>query len=151
MGIPVDQTRFRGWLAPLMYLQAEMDTDLVFVVCMWCLVSKAKPTKKHFEAIKRVFWYLKGTINMGLWYPNDNTLSINSFRSDRGSCGVSQIQEKYVGECSVSCIDRLVSWSSKKQTELRNIKLQMLNTSPCLMDVVLKSLDASSSSKRLRI
>ncbi|GJT82546.1 retrovirus-related pol polyprotein from transposon TNT 1-94, partial [Tanacetum coccineum] len=53
MGIPVDQTRF--------------------------LRIMAKPTKKHFEAIKRVFWYLKGTINMGLWYPKDNAMSLTAY------------------------------------------------------------------------
>ncbi|GKF96969.1 hypothetical protein Tco_0292790 [Tanacetum coccineum] len=65
MGIPVDQTRFRGMVGSLMYLTASRP-DLVFAVCM-CARYQAKPTKKHFEAIKRVFRYLKGTINMGLW------------------------------------------------------------------------------------
>ncbi|GKA50644.1 retrovirus-related pol polyprotein from transposon TNT 1-94, partial [Tanacetum coccineum] len=52
MGIPVDQTRFRGMVGSLMYLTASRP-DLVFVVCM-CARYQAKPTKKHFEAIKRV-------------------------------------------------------------------------------------------------
>ncbi|GJT94328.1 putative ribonuclease H-like domain-containing protein, partial [Tanacetum coccineum] len=64
LGIPVDQTRFRGMVGSLMYLTASRP-DLVFVVCM-CARYQAKPTKKHLEAIKRVFRYLKGTINMGL-------------------------------------------------------------------------------------
>ncbi|GJT37079.1 retrovirus-related pol polyprotein from transposon TNT 1-94 [Tanacetum coccineum] len=68
MGIPVDQTRFRGMVGSLMYLTASRP-DLVFAVCM-CARYQAKPTKKHFEAIKRVFRYLKGTINMGLWDGN---------------------------------------------------------------------------------
>ncbi|GJY02636.1 copia protein [Tanacetum coccineum] len=51
MGIPVDQTRFRGMVGSLMYLTASRP-DLVFVVCM-CARYQAKPTKKHFEAIKR--------------------------------------------------------------------------------------------------
>ncbi|GKD71515.1 hypothetical protein Tco_1325605 [Tanacetum coccineum] len=63
MGIPVDQTRFRGMVGSLMYLTASRP-DLVFAVCM-CARYQAKPTKKHFKAIKRVFEYLKGTINMG--------------------------------------------------------------------------------------
>ncbi|GJU71483.1 hypothetical protein Tco_1262888 [Tanacetum coccineum] len=45
--------------------RAASRPDLVFVVCM-CARYQAKPTKKHLEAIKRVFRYLKGTINMGL-------------------------------------------------------------------------------------
>ncbi|GJS53361.1 retrovirus-related pol polyprotein from transposon TNT 1-94 [Tanacetum coccineum] len=53
MGIPVDQTRFRGMVGSLMYLTASRP-DLVFAVCM-CARYQAKPTKKHFEAIKRIF------------------------------------------------------------------------------------------------
>ncbi|GJW18593.1 retrovirus-related pol polyprotein from transposon TNT 1-94 [Tanacetum coccineum] len=76
MGIPVDQTRFRGMVGSLMYLTASRP-DLVFAVCM-CARYQAKPTKKHLEAIKRVFRYLKGTINMGLWYPKDNAMSLTA-------------------------------------------------------------------------
>nr|GEY74398.1 retrovirus-related Pol polyprotein from transposon TNT 1-94 [Tanacetum cinerariifolium] len=60
-GIPVDQTRFRSMVDSLMYLTASRP-DLVFVVCM-CARYQAKPTKKHLEALKRVFRYNKGTIN----------------------------------------------------------------------------------------
>nr|GEU29239.1 hypothetical protein [Tanacetum cinerariifolium] len=52
-GIPVDQTRFRSMVGSLMYLTASRP-DLVFVVCM-CARYQAKPTKKHLEALKRVF------------------------------------------------------------------------------------------------
>ncbi|GJR09902.1 retrovirus-related pol polyprotein from transposon TNT 1-94 [Tanacetum coccineum] len=40
---------------------------------------QAKPTKKHLEAIKRVFWYLKGVINMGLWYPKDTVMALMAY------------------------------------------------------------------------
>ncbi|GKB57706.1 retrovirus-related pol polyprotein from transposon TNT 1-94 [Tanacetum coccineum] len=61
LGIPVDQTRFRGMIGSLMYLTASQP-DIVFAICM-CTRYQAKPTKKHLEAIKRVFRYLRGTIN----------------------------------------------------------------------------------------
>ncbi|GJW39296.1 hypothetical protein Tco_0065141 [Tanacetum coccineum] len=67
----------------LMYLTASRP-DLVFAVCM-CARYQAKPTKKHLEAIKRIFRYLKGTINMGLWYPKDNAMSTNAY-ADAESC-----------------------------------------------------------------
>ncbi|GJR00061.1 hypothetical protein Tco_0523045 [Tanacetum coccineum] len=64
LGIPVDQTRFCSMVGSLMYLTASI-LDLVFDVCM-CARYQALPTKKHLEALKRVFWYLRGTINWGL-------------------------------------------------------------------------------------
>ncbi|GJW08248.1 retrovirus-related pol polyprotein from transposon TNT 1-94 [Tanacetum coccineum] len=40
---------------------------------------QASPTKKHLEALKRVFWYLKGTINWGLWYPKDTAMALTAY------------------------------------------------------------------------
>nr|GFA43797.1 hypothetical protein [Tanacetum cinerariifolium] len=62
--IPVDQTRFKGMVGSLNYLTSSRP-DLVFALCM-CARYQAKPTKKHLEEIKRVFRYLRGTINWGL-------------------------------------------------------------------------------------
>ncbi|GKG35986.1 hypothetical protein Tco_0443664, partial [Tanacetum coccineum] len=75
----------RGMVGSLMYLTASRP-DLVFAVCM-CARYQAKPTKKNFEAIKRVFRYLKGTINMGLWYPKDNAMSLTAYAdADHAGC-----------------------------------------------------------------
>nr|GFC39064.1 copia protein [Tanacetum cinerariifolium] len=75
--ILVDQTRFRSMVGSLMYLTASRP-DLVFVVCM-CARYQAKPTRKHLEALKRVFWYLKRTINWGLWYPKDTAVALTAY------------------------------------------------------------------------
>ncbi|GKA98566.1 hypothetical protein Tco_0826503 [Tanacetum coccineum] len=64
LGIPIDQTQFRSMVGSLVYLTASRP-DLVFVVCMSARYQ-ASPTKKHLEALKWVFWYLRGTINWGL-------------------------------------------------------------------------------------
>ncbi|GKB89450.1 retrovirus-related pol polyprotein from transposon TNT 1-94 [Tanacetum coccineum] len=39
----------------------------------------ASPNKKHLEALKRVFRYLKGTINWGLWYPKDTAIALMAY------------------------------------------------------------------------
>ncbi|GKC08743.1 hypothetical protein Tco_1000353 [Tanacetum coccineum] len=69
----------------LMYLTASRP-DLVFIVCM-CARYQAKPTKKYLEAIKRVFWYLRGTINMGLWYLKDTAMALTAYADvDHAGC-----------------------------------------------------------------
>nr|GEY09806.1 retrovirus-related Pol polyprotein from transposon TNT 1-94 [Tanacetum cinerariifolium] len=40
---------------------------------------QASPTKKHLEALKQVFRYLKGTIKWGLWYPKDTAMAITAY------------------------------------------------------------------------
>ncbi|GKC71477.1 hypothetical protein Tco_1117360 [Tanacetum coccineum] len=63
-GKPVDDTLYRGMIGSLMYLTASRP-DLNYNVCL-CARYQAKPTKKHLQAVKRIFQYLNGTINMGL-------------------------------------------------------------------------------------
>ncbi|GJX84771.1 retrovirus-related pol polyprotein from transposon TNT 1-94 [Tanacetum coccineum] len=73
----VDPTHYRGMVGSLMYLTTSRP-DLVFVVCM-CAWYQAKPTEKYLTAVKRVFLYLKGTINIGMWYPRDTGFNLTAF------------------------------------------------------------------------
>ncbi|GJR42570.1 retrovirus-related pol polyprotein from transposon TNT 1-94 [Tanacetum coccineum] len=111
-GIPVDQTQYRSMIGSLMYLTASRP-DLVFVVCM-CARYQSKPTKKHLEVVKRVFWYLQGTINMGLWYPKDTAMALTAY-ADADHAGCQDTRRSTSGSAQFLG-DKLVSWSSKKQT-----------------------------------
>ncbi|GJT86732.1 retrovirus-related pol polyprotein from transposon TNT 1-94 [Tanacetum coccineum] len=97
-GIPVDQTQYRSMIGSLMYLIASRP-DLVFVVCM-CARYQSKPTKKHLEAVKRVFRYLQGTINMGLWYPKDTAMALTAYASwsskKQTSTSISSTEAEYI-------------------------------------------------------
>nr|GEU33791.1 retrovirus-related Pol polyprotein from transposon TNT 1-94 [Tanacetum cinerariifolium] len=44
----------------------------------------AKPIEKHLNVVKRVFRYLKGTINMGLWYSKDIGMSLTAYADHVG-------------------------------------------------------------------
>ncbi|GJU23107.1 hypothetical protein Tco_1156449 [Tanacetum coccineum] len=75
--------------------------------------TPAKPTKKHLNAVKRVFWYLKGTINMGMWYPKDTGFNLTAFAdADHAGC---QYSRKSISGSAQFLGEKLVSWSSKKQ------------------------------------
>ncbi|GJW76498.1 hypothetical protein Tco_0138180 [Tanacetum coccineum] len=84
-GKAVDPTCYHGMIGTLMYLTASRP-DLVFAVCM-CARYQAKPTKKHLHEVKRIFRYLQGTINMGLWYPKDSCIALTAFAdADHAGC-----------------------------------------------------------------
>nr|GFA86782.1 retrovirus-related Pol polyprotein from transposon TNT 1-94 [Tanacetum cinerariifolium] len=110
-GIPVDQTRFRSMVGSLIYLTASRP-DLVFAVCM-CARYQAKPAKKHLKALKRVFQYLKGTINRVLCYPKDTAMALTAY-ADANHAGC-QDTRRSTSESSQFLSNKLVSWSSKKQ------------------------------------
>ncbi|GKF50858.1 uncharacterized mitochondrial protein-like protein, partial [Tanacetum coccineum] len=67
----------KNMIGSLMYLTAGRR-DLVFAVCM-CARYQSRPTKKDLEAVKRVFRYLQGTINIGLWYPKDTAMALTAY------------------------------------------------------------------------
>ncbi|GKE46210.1 retrovirus-related pol polyprotein from transposon TNT 1-94, partial [Tanacetum coccineum] len=84
-GTPVDATLYCGMIGSLMYLTSSRP-DLIYVVCL-CARYQAKPTEKHLNAVKRIFRYLKGTINMGLWYSKDTDMSLTTYsNADHAGC-----------------------------------------------------------------
>ncbi|GKD68374.1 hypothetical protein Tco_1322464 [Tanacetum coccineum] len=74
---------------------------------------RARPTKKHLKEVKRIFRYLKGTINMGLWYSKDSGFELTAFSdADHAGC-LNTRKSTYRGIQFLG--DKLVSWMSKKQ------------------------------------
>ncbi|GKC63724.1 retrovirus-related pol polyprotein from transposon TNT 1-94 [Tanacetum coccineum] len=111
-GTPVDQTKYRSMVGALMYLTASRP-DIVHATC-YCARYQAKPTEKHLTAVKRIFRYLKNTINMGLWYPKDTGFKLTAF-SDLDHAGCLDSRKSTSGGIRFLGGDKLVSWSSKKQ------------------------------------
>ncbi|GJS69806.1 hypothetical protein Tco_0702647 [Tanacetum coccineum] len=84
-GKAIDPTHYSGMLGTLMYLTASRP-DLTFSVCM-CARYQAKPTEKHLHAVKRIFKYLRGTVNMGLWYPKESSIALTAYaNADYAGC-----------------------------------------------------------------
>nr|GEX30675.1 hypothetical protein [Tanacetum cinerariifolium] len=47
----------------------------------------AKPTEKHLKEVKRIFHYLRGTVNTGLWYTKDSGFELTGFlNADYAGC-----------------------------------------------------------------
>ncbi|GJS59770.1 hypothetical protein Tco_0654554 [Tanacetum coccineum] len=74
---PVDPTKYRIMVGSLMHFTSSRH-DLVFAVCI-CARYQARPTEKHLTTVKRVFQYVKETINMGLWYPKNTGIELTAF------------------------------------------------------------------------
>ncbi|GKB51067.1 retrovirus-related pol polyprotein from transposon TNT 1-94 [Tanacetum coccineum] len=110
-GTPVDVTLYRVMIGSLMYLTSSRP-DLTYAVCL-CARYQAKPTEKHLNAVKRIFRYLKGNINMGLWYSKDTGMSLTTY-SDADHTGCQDTKRSTSGSAQFLG-DKLVNWSSKKQ------------------------------------
>ncbi|GKA23677.1 hypothetical protein Tco_0709710 [Tanacetum coccineum] len=111
-GTPIDQTKYHSMVEALMYLTASRP-DIVHATC-YCASYQARPTEKHLREVKRIFRYLKNTINMRLWYPKDTGFELTAF-SDSDHTGCLNSRKSTSGGIQFLGGDKLVSWSSKKQ------------------------------------
>ncbi|GJR72408.1 retrovirus-related pol polyprotein from transposon TNT 1-94 [Tanacetum coccineum] len=134
-GTPVDQTKYRSMVGALMYLTASRP-DIVHATC-YCARYQAKPTEKHLTAVKRIFQYLKDSINMGLWYPKDNGFELTTF-SDLNHAGCLDSRKSTYGGIQFLGGDKLVSWSSKKQdcTSMSLVEAKYVSLSACCAQVL---------------
>nr|GFA15886.1 ribonuclease H-like domain-containing protein [Tanacetum cinerariifolium] len=74
---PVATTKYHTMICSLMYLTSSRP-DIVHATCV-CARYQAHPTEKHLKEVKRIFCYLWGTVNMGLWYTKDSSFELTGF------------------------------------------------------------------------
>ncbi|KAJ9544837.1 hypothetical protein OSB04_024544, partial [Centaurea solstitialis] len=113
-GKPVDVTLYRGMIGSLLYLTASRP-DIMYSTCL-CARYQAEPKESHLTAVKRIFRYLKGTPNLGLWYSKDSGFDLTAY-SDSDFAGCKIDRKSTTGGCHLLG-GKLVSWTSKKQNSV---------------------------------
>ncbi|KAI3735591.1 hypothetical protein L6452_15098 [Arctium lappa] len=113
-GKPVNVTAYRGMIGSLLYLTASRP-DIMYSTCL-CARYQSEPKESHLIAVKRIFRYLKGTPNLGLWYPKDSGFDLTGY-SDSDFAGCKLDRKSTTGGCQLLG-GKLVSWTSKKQNSV---------------------------------
>ncbi|XP_050895160.1 secreted RxLR effector protein 161-like [Lathyrus oleraceus] len=107
----IDITKYRGMIGSLLYLTTSRP-DIMFSVCL-CARFQANPKESHLTVVKRIMKYLKGTTNVGLWYPKGSMCNLISY-SDVDYAGCKTNRKSMSGTCHILG-NVLVSWACKKQ------------------------------------
>ncbi|XP_071714179.1 secreted RxLR effector protein 161-like [Rutidosis leptorrhynchoides] len=98
-------------IGSLMYLTVSQP-GIMFTTCL-CPRYQANPKESHFLDVKCIVRYLKGTMNLGLWYPKETCFDLVAYsNSDYGGC---KIDRKSTSGSVQFLEDKLVSLSSNKQ------------------------------------
>ena len=107
----VDEKHYRSMIWSLLYVTTSKP-DVKQVVGMVDRFQDA-PKESHVQAVKIIFRYLKGTIDLGLWYPSKKSFSLMAY-SDADWVGCVDHRRSTSGG-SFFFRESLVSWTSKKQ------------------------------------
>nr|GFC79714.1 uncharacterized mitochondrial protein AtMg00810-like [Tanacetum cinerariifolium] len=133
-GKVIDPSHYCGMIGTLLYL-TDNRPDLQFAICM-CSRYKAWPIKRHFHAVKRIFRYLHGTVNWGLWYSKDSSIALTTF-ADANHAGCQDTRCCTSGSLQF-LRDRLISWSSKRQKSvaISNTEAEYITISGCYAQIL---------------
>ncbi|GJY50452.1 putative ribonuclease H-like domain-containing protein [Tanacetum coccineum] len=76
-GEEVDVHMYRSMIGSSMYLTSSRH-NIMFVVCA-CARYQVNPKVSHLHVLKRIFRYLKGQLELGLWYPKDSPFDLVAY------------------------------------------------------------------------
>jgi hypothetical protein len=86
-GEAVDPREYRSMISSLLYLTVARP-DIQFDVCL-CACFQASPHTSHWQAIQRIFRYLKYTLEFGMWYSTSLSLDlVGFFDADFAGCEI---------------------------------------------------------------
>ena len=101
-------------IGSLLYLKAS-SSDIMFSICMYARFQ-SDPRESHLLATKRIFRYLNGTQNVGLWYSKNFSLELIVY-SDSDFVGC-KLDRKSTSGVYHFLGANLISWSSRKQNSI---------------------------------
>ena len=107
----VNGTDFRSLTGALQYLTFTRP-DIAYAIHQVCL-HMHNPREPHLAALKRILWYIRGTLHLGLLL-RPSTQSDLLVYSDADWTGCPDTRKSTSGY-AVFLGDNLVSWSSKRQ------------------------------------
>jgi len=110
----VHQPTYRSMIGSLLYLTGTRPNIMHVVGIVGRFQENLK--EAHLQAVKRIFKYLQGTQNYGLWYPRDTDLTLHAY-TDADWAG-SMDDRKSTSGGAFFMGSRLVSWFSKKQSSI---------------------------------
>ncbi|KAL1222467.1 Retrovirus-related Pol polyprotein from transposon RE1 [Cardamine amara subsp. amara] len=113
-GESVDEKLYRGMIGSLLYLIASRP-DICMAVGV-CARYQAKPKMSHLLAVKRIIKYVKGTVNLGIYFTKDTTKELMGF-CDADWAGSLDDRRSTSGRCFFMG-NNLISWHSKKQNSV---------------------------------
>jgi hypothetical protein len=130
----VDQSSYRSMIGSLLYITTS-HPDTMHVVGMVGRYQAA-PKHSHLLVFKRIFRYLKGTMDYGLWYPRNQNFQLSVYLDvDWANC-VDERKSTSGGAFFLG--DSLVSWLSKKQgfVFLSTTEAEYIATATCYTQVL---------------
>jgi hypothetical protein len=130
----VDHDSYRSMIGILLYITTSCP-DIMHVFGMVGRYQDA-PKHSHMLAIKRIFIYLKGTMNYGLWYPRNQNFQLSVYSDvDWANC-VDENKSTSGGAFFLG--DYLVTWLSKNQgsISLSTTKDEYIEAATCCTQVL---------------
>ncbi|KAK2363219.1 hypothetical protein QL285_088223 [Trifolium repens] len=130
----VSEKEYRGMIGSLLYLTAS-GPDIVFSVGI-CARFQSSPRESHLTAVKRIFRYLVGTPDVGLWYKKGSHFDLKAY------CDADYARDKLeIKSTSGACQflgEALVSWSCRKQNTiaLSTTEAEYVSAANCCSQVI---------------
>ncbi|XXG82895.1 hypothetical protein AAC387_Pa10g0772 [Persea americana] len=125
---------YRSMIGSLLYLTATRPNILQAV----CMVARFQADLReiHVTAVKRIFRYIKGTVEYGLWYPRGKDFILLAY-SDADWAGCIDDRKSTSGG-AFYLGDKLVAWRSKKQdsVSLSTAEAEYIAATTCCTQVL---------------
>ncbi|GAU38522.1 hypothetical protein TSUD_148040 [Trifolium subterraneum] len=133
-GKDVYEKEYRGMIGSLLYLTASRP-DIVFAVGL-CARFQTSPKESHLIAVKRIFRYLVGTPDVGLWYKKGSHFDLQAY-CDADYAG-DKIERKSTSGACQFLGEALVSWCCRKQNTiaLSTTEAEYVAASNCCSQVI---------------